>query len=817
MTAITHLLNGGVVFASPVPTVSHGTRGHLAVLLAVLAALKAADYWVQRYETTNERRGFVQGATYAVVHAQLPALILLMVVALVTSGLYLSTLRTQSFRLPLVASAVWLVLAVLADYAYPAAVQALVVKPNQASREAPFIERNVLATRAAMGITNVTRVDVDFQQLEASDVENDLQPLRDVRLLNPNEMLSRFQIDRQGVDAGLVIDDLDVDRYDLDGPDGPDGVEQVLVGARELAVNQSANRSWQGQHLINTHGCGVVMAPAGRVQSRGRPIYQDAELTRPELYFSPTLEGYAVAGTDVKPSGCADSAPYTGTKGVRMSSFVRRLAFGLAFMDYNLVGSGAINHDSQMLWVRNVRDRVEKLAPFLSYDGDPYPVVLDGRVLWVIDAYTSTSRYPYAEAVGDDIRLSENSGIPRDANYVRNSVKAVVDAYDGTVSMYIVDDTDPIVRAWSHVFPSLFSPASEMPDGLRDHLRYPEDLFRVQTNVYSKYQLQPADFFERDGAWSVAQAPPVVARSGASAASANVATAAAAASTRPNDLATESSNDRFIPYYTMFGADRDFVLLRPFVPFSRDDQRTALQAYMTASSDPATYGQLTVYQVDGSGDQPAGPLTVANLAVSTPNISELITLQSQGGAQVRFGDLQLVPIQRTDSDGGGEGLLYVRPLYLTVQRTGAIPSESTYQYVVVSTDDGTAVYAARLGDALGQLFPGLDVDLGERLPGSTPEVVPGVPVDNGATGGVTADGSVTPVSTPEQLLTAADRLLRQAGDDLRVNGDLGAYQEKVDQATELVTQALTAMGAPPPSESVPALPTDSAPTGSIPG
>ena len=354
VTAITHLLNGGVVFASPVPTVSHGTRGHIAVLLAVLAALKAADYWVQRYETTNERRGFVQGATYAVVHAQLPALILLMVVALVTSGLYLSTLRTQSFRLPLVASAVWLVLAVLADYAYPAAVQALVVKPNQASREAPFIERNVLATRVAMGITNVTRVDVDFQQLEASDVENDLQPLRDVRLLNPNEMLSRFQIDRQGVDAGLVIDDLDVDRYDLDGPDGPDGVEQVLVGARELAVNQSANRSWQGQHLINTHGCGVVMAPAGRVQSRGRPIYQDAELTRPELYFSPTLEGYAVAGTDVKPSGCADSAPYTGTKGVRMSSFVRRLAFGLAFMDYNLVGSGAINDDSQMLWVRNV-------------------------------------------------------------------------------------------------------------------------------------------------------------------------------------------------------------------------------------------------------------------------------------------------------------------------------------------------------------------------------------------------------------------------------------------------------------------------------
>ena len=815
VTAITHLLNGGVVFASPVPTVSHGTRGHLAVLLAVLAALKAADYWVQRYETTNERRGFVQGATYAVVHAQLPALILLMVVALVTSGLYLSTLRTQSFRLPLVASAVWLVLAVLADYAYPAAVQALVVKPNQASREAPFIERNVLATRDAMGITNVTRVDVDFQQLEASDVENDLQPLRDVRLLNPNEMLSRFQIDRQGVDAGLVIDDLDVDRYDLDGPTAPTVSSRcsscARAGRQPVGEPQLAGPA-PHQHARVRRGDGAGRAraiawpahlPGCRAEAARAVLQPDAGGVRGGRHRreAERLRGQRALHRD---QGRADVV-------VRAPPGVR-----LAFMDYNLIGSGAINDDSQMLWVRNVRDRVEKLAPFLSYDGDPYPVVLNGRVLWVIDAYTSTSRYPYAEAVGDDIRLSENSGIPRDANYVRNSVKAVVDAYDGTVSMYIVDDTDPIVRAWSHVFPSLFSPASEMPDGLRDHLRYPEDLFRVQTNVYSKYQLQPADFFERDGAWSVAQAPPVVA----------VRAPRRRVRTWPRPRAGQHPTQR----------TGHRVVQRPLHPVLHDVRRgprlraaapvRAVLARRPAHCATGLYDRVErsrhvrpahVYQVDGSGDQPAGPLTVANLAVSTPDISELITLQSQGGAQVRFGDLQLVPIQRTDSDGGGEGLLYVRPLYLTVQRTGAIPSESTYQYVVVSTDDGTAVYAARLGDALGQLFPGLDVDLGERLPGSTPEVVPGLPVDNGATGGVTADGSVTPVSTPEQLLTAADRLLRQAGDDLRVNGDLGAYQEKVDQATELVTQALTAMGAPLPSESAPALPADSAPTGSIPG
>ena len=269
----------------------------------------------------------------------------------------------------------------------------------------------------------------------------------------------------------------------------------------------------------------------------------------------------------------------------------------------------------------------------------------------------------------------------------------------------------------------------------------------------------------------------------------------------------------------MFGDERDFVLLRPFVPFSRDDQRTALQAYMTASSDPKTYGQLTVYVVDGTGGLPAGPLTIANSAVATPDISQLITLQSQGGAQVRFGDLQLVPIRR-QGDDASSGLLYVRPLYLTVQRTSSTtPTESTYQYVVVSTDDGTSVYASTIGGALEQLFPGLGVDLDERAPGSSTDASSGLPGDTGSTTGTggSSDGAVTAASTPEQLLTAADRLLREAEDDLRVNGNLGTYQDKVNQATDLVTQALTLMGAAPTADTLPALvPTGSVPTATAP-
>ena len=797
LTILTHVLNGGVMFASPIPTVGPGTRGHIAVLLAVLAALKAADYWIRRYETTNERRGFVQGATYSVVNALHPALLLLAFVALVTAALYLSALKTQSWRLPLVASAVWLVLAIAAGYIYPAAVQGLVVNPNQQSREAEYITRNVEATRAAMGITEdrLTVEPIEFGPLTASDIIEDLQPLEDVRLLNPTEMRSRFQID-QGDVGGLTIADLDVDRYEIDGVQ-----QQMLVAARELDLGNIGNRTWQGRHLINTRGCGLIMAPAGRVLSNGRPDYQAVPLDRPELYFSPTLNGYAVAGTQENERECGEDEPYTGEAGVAMSSFVRRAAFGLAFLDYNIVGSGAIDDDSQMLWVRDIRDRLEKVAPFLSFDGDPYPAVVDGQVLWVADGYTSTARYPYAEAVGNDVVLSDGSGIPRDANYVRNSVKAVVNAYDGSVALYVVDDTDPIVRAWVDAFPDLFVFGVDMPDELRQHLRYPEDLFRVQTNVYSKYQARyetdPSAFFEREGAWSVAQAPSVSPRS-------EVATAAVNP-VQPDDvneppgLADETSSNRFTPYYTLFthGDRREFVLLRPFVPFSRDDQRTELQAFMTASSDPATYGQLTVYEVQG--DLPDGPLTVANAAETETDISAEITLLNQagGGSNVRFGDLQVVPL--------ADGLMYVRPFYVASRQSGSTSASATEYRSIIVSYAGEAAFAPTIGGALAQLFPGLVANVGERSNDEVPAEA-AVTDDSGAVAGAGADdpSDVSTVDgTAEELVARADQLLREAEAQLLIDGNLGDYQDRVDEAGALVTQALELLAPDASASSIP--------------
>ncbi|MEO6653622.1 MAG: UPF0182 family protein, partial [Ilumatobacteraceae bacterium] len=504
LTIAAHLLNGGVLFTSSIPTVRPSTKMHIAILLAVLAAVKAADYWFTRYELTNERRGFVQGATYTVVKAQLPAMMLLVLIALLTAVLYLVTIRTDRWRLPLVASGLWMVVLIVGGLVYPAIVQSLVVRPNQEGREAPYIARNVEATRAAMGIDDVITEDVTFGRLNAADVEADLPPIRNVRLLNPTQMLSRFSRDRGDV-AGLQIADLDVDRYPLDA-DGQD--EQVLVTARELDLANIPNKSWQGEHLVSTRGCGLVLAPVGRVTSNDRPDYIPVGLDRPELYFSPEMSGYSIARTDVNESPCGEPGLYEGESGVRMKGFSRQAAFALAFLDYNVIGSGAINDDSQVMWVRSVEDRVRKLAPFLDYDTDPYPVEVDGGVQWVIDAYTSTSRYPYAQRVGN-VQLGQDTGISRSANYVRNSVKAVVDAYTGDVTFYVVDDEDPIMRAWRSVFPDLFTSFDEMPDDLKQHLRYPEDLFRVQTEVYSKYQVSPENFFQRTGAWSVAQAPSV--------------------------------------------------------------------------------------------------------------------------------------------------------------------------------------------------------------------------------------------------------------------------------------------------------------------
>ena len=324
------------------------------------------------------------------------------------------------------------------------------------------------------------------------------------------------------------------------------------MAARELDLSSIANKSWQGQHLINTHGCGLVEAPSGQISDR-RPVYHEVELERPEMYFSDDISGYAIVDTGVAEETCPgydDPGPYSGTGGIKLDSVFKRMAFALSYLDYNMIGSKAIDDDSRLVSIRRVEDRAKKLAPFLSFDNDPYPVALDGRVLWVIDAYTTSDRYPYGES-GDRKQLSPGSGLDHPFNYVRNSIKVVVDAYDGTVDFYIIDDVDPIAKVWQSAFPGLFKTKDQMPAGLDAHLRYPEELFRVQTAAYSKYRLSPDAFFGRTGAWSVAQAPIARPRAGVDRRCRPPPSADDDTTAAQDDLATESGTERFVPYYSM--------------------------------------------------------------------------------------------------------------------------------------------------------------------------------------------------------------------------------------------------------------------------
>ncbi len=757
----THVLSGGIVLQPPRPKVRKATKAHIAVLLALLAVLKAGDYWVTRYELTNANRGSFTGPNYTVVNAQLPAVLLLALIALLTAALFLSTLKTDRWRPAVVASGLWAVVALIGGVIYPAVVQSLVVNPNKKDKEATFIAYNIDATRQALGLSNVEERQVTFDPVTTSKVEDDVAALQDVRLLKPDDkMETRFRTDEG--QPGMTIDDLDPDRYTVDGR-----IQQVIVGARELDLSQVGNKSWQGTHLINTHGCGLAIAPAAQILPDGKPAYDDSigTVDRPELYFSPTLRGYAVVATSVTEQACEgqkDAGQYKGTAGVQLNSVFRRLAFALNEFDYNLLGSSAINDQSRFVSVRDVRDRVAKVAPFLALDNDPYPVAVGGRILWVVDGYTTSNRYPYGQ-FADTNQLDAGSGLDHSFNYVRNSVKATVDAYDGSVTLYAVDEGDPILQVWKSAFPNLFTPMSDMSPDLVSHLRYPEELFRIQTAAYSKYRLDANDFFDRRGAWSVALAAPE--QPGEAQIIINAATSNTTGQAAPTDFANESDAARFVPYYGMFhpdgNGDASFELYRPFQPFSTTDQRKELIAYMTASSDPATYGKLVAYEFPSTA-MPDGPNTIGAAMATDPQVSAEITLLSQKGSTVSFGDLQMVPV--------AGGVTWIRPLYVESDSAG----QPLLRRMIVNYEGKVAI-GTSLEDAFAQLFPGFSADIGD--------VVGGAPVTPGDGGVPTSD------ATAQELLQQAEQLFTDADTALKA-GDLGTYADKVAEARVLVQRAL---------------------------
>jgi hypothetical protein len=787
VVTVAHYLNGGIRVQPPSPRVAPQVKAHLSVLLAALAVVKAGDYWLQRFELTVSSRGVVDGATYTDVKAQLPALNLLVLISLAAAALFVANIFRRGWTLPVLAVGLWVFVAVAVGGIYPQYVQRFRVQPNESAKERPYIERNIEATRDALDLGDVrTARYTPTENPDEVTLAGSEQTIRNIRLWDPAERVSGATFEQlQRIRNYYQIDDIDVDRYTIDGQP-----TQVNMGARTINPDGVPGDSWESDHLAYTHGYGLAMAPSNA--SRGRepdfvvgnvPPEIDARLQGVEfdqagVYFGENLGGYVVVGTsrdeiDYQDAEDTRFTDYEGEDGVQVNSLVRRAAFALRFGDLNPLISDFMTDDSKVIFVRDVVDRVRSLAPFLHADADPYPVAVEGRIVWVADLYTTTSRYPYAQET-DVEQLSEESGLSHGFNYVRNSVKATVDAYDGTVTLYVVDDEDPIIGAYQKAFPDLFTPEDEMSASLREHVRYPEDLFRVQTAAYARYHLtDPDNFYTQEDAWRVARDP---------------GTAGADPSTPVTDTAGQATGEqrspRIAPYYQLLqlpntdadaGAqppptEPEMVLMRPFVPQSDDDRQQLLTAFMAARMDGDHYGELVVYQMP-SGRLPPGPGIAAANIRSDEEVSQADTELGLGSSEVLYGNLLLVPIDNA--------LLYVQPFYVVSENEARRLPQLTK---VIASFGEQVVIEDTLTEALEALF-GQRVATQEQ-PGAEPNPLPGEEGGEGTTPPATG----TAAEQAATLLAEADGLFAQADTALR-EGNLAEFQERLDEARAKVEQA----------------------------
>ncbi|MEY2476655.1 MAG: uncharacterized protein QOG87_1970 [Actinomycetota bacterium] len=775
VTIVAHYLNGGIRLPqASLERVTAAVKTHVSVLLALMALVKAAGYWLQRFELSMSTRGAVDGPTFTDVNAQLPAIRLLIFISVIAFVLFLINIFVRGWLLPGLAVGLWVLVSVLAGGVYPAFIQKFRVEPAEVTKERPYIQRNIAATTKAFGMDKVEEKAFNYSEdLGAADLQQNAETIRNVRLWDPRFVKDTYQR-LQEIRSYYRFNDVDVDRYKVRGEATQ---TQTIVSARELNPDDLPSSSWVNTRLSFTHGYGAVISPANAVTGDGQPDFLvkdvppvgEPEITQPRIYYGEQSNAYAIVGSKQReidfqsPTGRTETSRYAGKGGVPMNSLVRRFAFALRFGDINPLISNLVTPSSRAMYVRDISERVRKAAPFLRYDADPYPVVLNGRIMWVQDAFTSTSRYPYSQRANTE-NLPATSGLNTRFNYVRNSVKVTIDAYDGTLKFYVWDETDPIIKAYQKAFPSLFTSKAAMSTDLKDHLRYPEDLFRVQTNMYGRYHItDPADFYNSSDAWTVAQDPGSGPISGVDAGASTATTAV-----RPGGLLPQPTRGaRMDPTYLLLRLPEEenesFLILRPFVPVSSGDKQQNLSAFMTAKSDPAEYGKLQVF-VMPRGEQIDGPTLVNSRIQSTTAISREISLLNTENSRVMQGNVLVVPIKNS--------LLYIRPLY--VQSNVANPLPELRKVVVVFGK--RAVMGDTLQQALQQLF-------GDAPP--TLEQQPGAPTPT--------PGAAPVAPNVQSLLQQAADAFKAADDALRA-GDLAGYQAKVKQAQALVEQAAQASG-----------------------
>lgn len=772
VVAALHYLNGGIQVMARRQRVAAGVKVHLSVLLAMLALLKAGGYFLDRYDLLYSSRGAAFGATYTDVNAQLPALNLLIGISLVAAVLLLVNTRIRGWTLPAVAFGLWLVTSVALGGIWPAVVQRFSVQPDEINKELPYIERNIAFTRQGYGLDRVElRTFAADSALDATALVTNAPTISNVRLWDPTVLLTTYR-QLQELRPFYQFTDVDVDRYDLDGT-----ITQVMLAARELDDSALPDTGWVNRHLVFTHGFGAVLSPANTVTTEGQPDFlvkdinpdddvpSALQITQPRIYFGEDFssDSWVIVGTkeqevDFPLESGTDTVAfnsYDGLGGIEAGSLFRRAAFALRFADVNTLISGQITSDSRVLMVRGLRDRIAKVAPFLYADSDPYLVVLDGRLVWLQDLYTVTDRFPYSTPAGSDAstaqgfgatgRLSRaNSTLPSDFNYIRNSVKATVDAYDGTIRLYVIDETDPLIRAYRDIFPHLFVPGSEMPAGLTTHLRYPEDLFRVQSDVYTRYHMtDPRVFFNNGDPWQIARDP----------------------SNTPREqlrVTFTEDNRPMVPYYLLMRLpgedDLTYLALQPFTAATKPN----MVSFLVAKSDFDEYGALVDFELPR--DQLVdGPGQIGSRINQNPEISSEFTLLDQRGSEVIQGNMLVVPID--------ESILYVQPIYISARSSGTggsdIAALPEFKRVVVVFGDRIAMRDT-LAEALSAVF------------GNAPVV------DDGTTPDDDLPAEVT--EAVAELLTRADAAFGRADEALRA-ADLATFQREVAEAQRLIAQA----------------------------
>ncbi len=786
LTAFGHYVFGGIRPQSPGQKLTPQVNVHLSVLLAALVGVRAWGFWLDRYQLSYSERGEVTGLSYTDVNAQLVAFQLLAIIGVVCVLLFLANIFVRGWLLPTAGVGILLVAAVVLSGVYPAVIQRLQVDPQELDRERPYIERNLEFTRFGYDLQGV-----DFEQfpanaeLSAQEVDDNIATLESIRLWDPETLQNTYK-QLQVLRPYYDFADVDVDRYEIDGE-----LRQVMIGVRELSPEDLPSGTWQNKALTYTHGFGVVASAVSSKSNDGQPVFyvkdippngvSELEIENPRIYFGENPPTYSIvnAADDELDYVTPDDEPvrfrYDGADGVKVGAPLRRLAFALRYAEPNLLLSSLITDESKILYRREIRDRVQAVAPYLELDQDPYPVAVDGRVQWILDAYTTSDMLPYSErldlaeltaeqqqVIGPvqqqdgsltfEQRLVPIEGIGGRANYIRNSVKAVVDAYSGTITLYVVEPDDPVLQAWRGVFPESFTDLDEASDALIDHFRYPEDLFRIQSDVFRTYHIQaPGEFYTKEDAWEIPE------------------DAAFAQNSPPNQT---QQRRRMLPYYLNMKLpgenQEEFALIQPFTPASRD----VMTAWLAGRSDGENYGELRAY-VMPSNRTVFGPEQIQARVDQDDAVSQQITLWNQSGSRVIYGNLLVIPV--------GDSLLYAQPLFLA----GTESEIPQLQRVVLVFGDNV-VMEETLQEGLDRIF-GEDAIAGLDLPADADEGAtdpdegdPGEQIDPGAATGVDPQlGALL-----EQALQAfgeADAALRE--------GDLATYQERTDEAQRLLEQA----------------------------